>query len=167
MIVKIKTELKKLLPPTLFFFFTLHLIALLRTMMIQDTGITLGSSLSMTVAALILGKAVLLADMLPFINRHPDKPLIYNVAWKTCVYFSMSVVIHYAERLLNFWKNSTGLVAGNEKLYAEMIWSHFWAAEILIFILILSYCIIREFSRVIGEEKVFHMFFGGKPESRN
>jgi len=35
------------------------------------------------VAALILGKALLLADMLPVINRFPDKPLIYNVTWKT------------------------------------------------------------------------------------
>ena len=37
-------------------------------------------------AALILGKAVLLADMLPLINRYPDRPLGFNVAWKTLIY---------------------------------------------------------------------------------
>jgi hypothetical protein len=36
-------------------------------------------------AALILGKAVLIADLLPFINRYPDKPLVYNVVWSYCV----------------------------------------------------------------------------------
>jgi hypothetical protein len=29
-----------------------------------------------------------MADMLPLINRFPDKPLIYNIAWKTDVKFS-------------------------------------------------------------------------------
>jgi addiction module HigA family antidote len=52
--------------------------------------------------ALILGKAVLLADMLPMINRYPDRPLVLNVAWKTLIYLLASMVIHYAERLIEF-----------------------------------------------------------------
>lgn len=160
MIDKLKKEIGKLLPPTLFFFFTLHLVALLRMLMIEDTKLGLGSSLSITVAALILGKAVLVADMLPWINRYPNKPLIYNVAWKTSVYFFMSMFIHYVERVFDFWKNSEGFIAGNEKIYTNIVWNHFWAIEILIFVLILSYCIIREFSRAIGERKAYQIFFG-------
>ena len=58
-------------------------MAFVRVLMLKGTGISPLGSVSVAVAALILGKAVLLADMLPVINRFPDKPLIYNVTWKT------------------------------------------------------------------------------------
>ena len=75
----------------------------------------------MALGALILGKAVLISDMLPIINRFPEKPLAYNVAWKTVIYFLVALVIHYLERLVDFWKEAGGFVAGNEKLLAEIV----------------------------------------------
>jgi len=157
---KIKEEFYALLPPTLFFFITLHLIALIRVLMLKGTGITLGTSLSVTIAALVLGKTVLIADMLPFINRYPDKPLIYNIAWKTTLYVLVSIVIHYLERLIDFWKEAGGFIAANEKLWAEMIWPHFVAIQILLVMLILVYCTMRELVRIIGREKMRQVFFG-------
>jgi len=77
------------LPPTIFFFLTLHLFAIVRMLMLQGSGITVSTPLQVTVAALILGKAVLIADMLPFINLYPHKPLIYNVAWKPAILLSI------------------------------------------------------------------------------
>jgi hypothetical protein len=112
------------------------------------------------VAALILGKAVLLADLLPFINRYPDKPLAYNVAWKTTVYVLVSMLVHYLERLVEFWRKAGGFIAGNEQLLAEIVWPHFWAIQILLVVLILAYCTMRELVRVIGGEKVRQIFFG-------
>src|SRR5947199_10698233 len=83
---KLKEEFFKLLPPTIFFFVALHIVAFVRVLMLKGTGISPLSTMSIAVAALILGKAVLLADMLPMINRFPNKPLIYNVALKTLIY---------------------------------------------------------------------------------
>src|SRR5438876_7750370 len=100
---KLKEEFFKLLPPTIYFFVALHLVAFIRVLMLKGTGIAPSSSISIAVAALILGKAVLLADMLPIINRFPAKPLIYNVAWKTVIYWLLSAVIHYLDFLLVFW----------------------------------------------------------------
>ena len=157
---KIKEEIEALLPPTIFFFIALHLVALLRVLMLKGTGIALGTSASITVAALILGKAVLIADLLPFINRYPDKPLAYNVAWKTTVYVLVSMLVHYLERLVDFWREAGGFIAGNEKLLAEIVWPHFWAIQILLFVLILIYCATRELVRVIGGDKVRQIFFG-------
>ena len=87
---KLKEELFALLPPTIFFFVALHIVAFVRVLMLKKTGIAPSSSISIAVAALILGKAVLIADMLPLINRFPNKPLIYNVAWKTVIYLLLS-----------------------------------------------------------------------------
>ena len=159
----LKKEFFELLPPTIFFFVALHIVAFVRVLMLKGTGISPTSSISIAVAALILGKAVLLADLLPMINRFPNKPLIYNVAWKTLIYLLMSVFIHYLERLIDFWRQAGSFVAGNQKLFAEIIWPHFWAIQIILFVLISMYCTVHELVRVIGREKVLRIFFGPMP----
>ena len=160
---KLKEEFFKILPPTIFFFIALHIVTFVRVLMLKGTGIAPSSSISIAVAALILGKAVLVADMLPMINRFPHKPLIYNVAWKTVIYWLMATLIHYVERLIDFWRQAGSFVAGNQKLLSEIIWPHFWAIQIILFVLITAYCMVHELVRVIGREKALRIFFGPTP----
>ena len=160
---KLKEEFFKILPPTIFFFVALHIIMFIRVLMLEGTGVSPSSSVSIAVAALILGKAVLLADMVPMINRFPNEPLIYNVSWKTLIYWLMATLIHYVERLIDFWRQTGGFVAGNRKLLAEIVWPHFWAIQIVLFVLIAMYCMTHELVRVIGKEKVMRLFFGPMP----
>jgi hypothetical protein len=160
---KLKEEFFKLLPPTIFFFVALHIVMFIRVLMLKGTGVAPSSSISIAVAALILGKAVLIADMVPMINRFPNKPLIYNVAWKTLIYLVASALIHYLERLVEFSRQAGGIIAGNEKLLSEMVWPHFWAIQIILFVLIAMYCTIHELARVIGKEQLLRIFFGPLP----
>ena len=160
---KLKEEFFKLLPPTIYFFVMLHIVAFVRVLMLEKTGIAPSSSISIFVAALILGKAVLLADMLPLINRFPNKPLIYNAAWKTLIYLVISAIIHYLERLIDFWRETGSFVAGNEKLLSLIIWPHFWAIQIILLVLIAMYCMMHELVRVVGKDKVMRIFFGPMP----
>jgi hypothetical protein len=160
---KIKEEFLAMIPPTIFFFVALHIVALVRALMVKATGITPMTSVSVAIAALVLGKAVLIADMLPPINRFPEKPLIYNVAWKTLIYTLVALLIHYLEHLYDFARETGGIVAGNAKLLAEIIWPHFWAVQLILFVLIVMYCTMRELVRVIGKDKVIRIFFGPLP----
>ena len=121
------------------------------------------STVSIAVASLILGKAVLIADMIPTVNRYPNKPLAYNVVWKTVLYLLVASVIHYLERLIDFSRQAGGIAAGNAKLLAEIVWPHFWAIQIILFLLILVYCTAHELVRVIGKEKMLRLFFGPTP----
>jgi len=57
---KLKEEFFAVLPPTIFFFVALHIVAFIRVLMLKGTGISPQSSASILVAALILGKSVLL-----------------------------------------------------------------------------------------------------------
>lgn len=159
----VKKEFFELIPPTLFFFVALHIVALIRALMAKGTGIPLTSTVSIAISALILGKAVLLADMLPLINRFPERPLIYNVSWKTLIYLVVAGLIHYAERLIDYVREAHGLIAGNEKLLAEMVWPRFWAIQLLLFVLIVLYCTINELVRAIGKREFVRMFFGPLP----
>jgi hypothetical protein len=157
---KIKEEIEALLPPTIFFFVALHLVALIRALMLKGAGIAISTSVSVALASLILGKAVLIADLLPLINRYPEKPLVYNIGWKTLIYTLLAMVIHYLERLVDFWRQAGGFFAGNQRMLAEMVWPHFWAVQLLLMALILMYCTMREVIRVIGADKARRMFFG-------
>jgi len=160
---KLKEEFFAILPPTIFFFVALHLLTFIRVLMAKGSHFQPLSTMSIAIAALILGKAVLIADMLPPINRYPNKPLAYNIVWKTLIYLLMASVIHYVERLIDFSRQAGGIVAGNEKLLAEIVWPHYLAVEIILFILILAYCTVRELARVIGKEKMLRLFFGPLP----
>ena len=156
---KLKEEFLAVLPPTIFFFVALHIVGLVRALLTKGAGLPLMSSAQITLAALIIGKAVVLADHWPPINRFPEKPLIYNIAWKTVIYYAVATVIHYLERLYDFAKAAGGIAAGNEKLLSEIVWPHFWGLQIILLVIILNYCVIRELGRALGEERMFRMFF--------
>jgi hypothetical protein len=162
-IEKVKEEFLKLLPPTIFFFVALHILAFIRVLMLKQTGLAPMTTASIAVAALVLGKAVLIADMLPAISRFPEKPLVYSIGWKTTIYLLVSFVIHYLERLVEFWRKTGGFVAGNERLLQEIIWPHFWALQIVLLLLILLYVTTTEMARVLGRERLLRIFFGPLP----
>jgi len=160
---KIKEEFLAAIPPTVYFFIALHLVAFIRVLMLKGTGIAATSSVSILVAALILGKSVLIADHLPIINRFPEHPLIYNIGWKTLIYLVISALMHYLERLYDFSREAGGIAAGNEKLLSEIVWPHYWAIQLILFVLILAYCTIHELARLIGRERMLRIFFGPLP----
>src|SRR5262249_43455726 len=160
---KLKEEFFAVLPPTIFFFITLHLVTFIRVLIAKGSHFQPLSTMSIVVASLIIGTAVLIAHMLPPNNPYPDKPRAYNIACQKTIYWLMATVIHYVERLIDFSRQAGGIVAGNEKLVAEIVWPHYWAVQIILFILILVYCTARELVRVIGKEKIFRLFFGPTP----
>jgi hypothetical protein len=161
---KLKEKFLEALPPTIFFFVALNIIALIRALLLKGTPHADASSeIEIVVLALILGKSVLIADLLPWINRFPDRPLIYNVAWKTAIYLLIATFIHLVERLIDFSGQVGSLAAGYEKLLSQTIWPHFLAVEIFLLVLTLMYCTARELVRVMGRDKVMRMFFGPMP----
>lgn len=157
---KLKHEFMKAIPPTLFFFFILHVVSLIRSLMIKGTGISVPTTASILIASLILGKSVLVADMLPFINRFPEKPLVWNVSWKTFIYAVVALIVHYLERLYDYWRDAPSLRAANHALMTEVNLARFCAVQILLVTLILAYCVIAELARVIGRDRLKTIFFG-------
>ena len=60
----IRHEFMEMLPPTIFFLVALHIVAVIRALMVRSSGIELEASASILLAALILGKAVLIANII-------------------------------------------------------------------------------------------------------
>lgn len=160
---RLKHDFLELVPPTLYFFVMLHIVAIIRSLMIRGGGISLPTTASVTIAALILGKSVLLANMLPFVNRFPEKPLIWNVGWKSLLYTLIALAIHYLEELYDYWKDVHGLAAANHALVTHINWAHFCAVQILLLTLILNYCVLAELVRAMGPGKLKTIFLGPLP----
>src|SRR3972149_10424979 len=95
-------EIREPIPPTIFFSIAFNIIAFTSALNLRQYGISLSAFGIATLGALVAGKAVLITDKLSFINRFPDKPLIYNVVWKTLIYWLAFILIQYLEHLIHF-----------------------------------------------------------------
>lgn len=77
---KATEEIVKALPPTIFLFIIFHGVSLTRSFMLKDAGIQLGTTASAPIASLVVGKSVLVADTLAFINAGmPDLPCVDQI----------------------------------------------------------------------------------------
>ena len=156
---KLKHELQELIPVTLFFFVAFQLLALTDSLMLKQYGIQSGTFLGATLLALVVAKVVVLTDHFALVNRFPEKPLIYNVIWKTLIYFVAALAFRYLEHLIHFWRKSADFAEANRRLLEEIVWPHFWAVQLWLLVLLLIYCAFRELVRALGRERVIAIFF--------
>jgi hypothetical protein len=159
---RIMEEVREVIPPTVFFFFAFLIISVSRALLLRQYGVQVSVMAGVVLAALLVGKVVLLADMLPFVNRFPEKPLMYNVLWKTAIYTVAALLAHYLEHLVPIWWREGEFVAAQRHLAAEIVWPHFWVIQMWLVVLLFLYCSLRELIRAIGRERVVAMFLGGR-----
>ena len=157
---KIKHEFLNILPPTIFFFIAFCLLILTDDLISRSHGFPGISFANAAVGALIVGKVVLIADNLSFINKFPGKPLIYNTLWKTFVYMLAAIAVRYVERLIDFARRYGGISEANRQLLNELTWEKFWFIMVWLSVLFFIFCGFREFVRVIGREEVIRIFLG-------
>lgn len=155
----LKHEVKDLLPVFLFFFIAFQLLALTNALIALQYGISANAFLNATIMAAVVAKVVLIADHMAFVNRFPSRPLIYNIVWKTLIYFGAALLVRYAEHLFHFWRKYADFAEANRRLFAEIVWPHFWGVQLWLLILLLFFCTTRELIRAMGRERVIRMFF--------
>ena len=158
----IKQNYLEMLPPAIFFFIAFSLILATKQLILREYGISWTGFGAAFFGALLVGKMVLIVDKLPFVNRFPDRQLIYNASWKCLIYFLVAVLVQYLERLVPLLAKHTNIMEANRHFVAETVWPHFWLIQLWLAVLFFIYCAMRELVRAIGREKVIRMFFGGK-----
>ena len=73
---------REVLPPTLFFLFSFNLIVFTTNLLVHDYWFKLSSFMVATTTALIVGKAVLVANHIRLIDRFRGAPLIQPILYK-------------------------------------------------------------------------------------
>lgn len=156
---KLKHEIVEAIPPAIFFFIAFQVIAFTHALTQGEVGVALSTFISATIAALVVAKVVLIVDLMPFANRYPDEPLVYNVAWKTFIYVAAALVVRLLEELIPLIGPAGSVGAAFQRLLDEVQWHHFWAVQIWLVTLFTFYCALREIGRVIGRRELLQMFF--------
>ncbi len=157
---RIEKEFREVVPPTVFFFFVFHIVALSGKLMRLEYGLAPATVALATVGALIVAKVILIADKLPFVDRFPNRPLIYNVVWKTSLYWLFTLLFRFSEELIPLIGHHGGLVEAMRELVNEVVWPHFWGLQLWLLVFLAQYCLAREFVRAVGAQEVINMLFG-------
>jgi hypothetical protein len=154
-------EFRAMLPPAIFFAVCFNMLVLTVVLMAPAGTTSTVDHAAATFAALLTAKAVLLVDHLPFVNRYPTHPLVWNTLWKAGLYVLVTVLLRLAERLVSAAMHDGGFAAGWEHAMASFDWHRALAVHLWLAILFVLYAGAREAIRAVGPAAARRMFFGG------
>ena len=133
-------------------------------LLVADYGASFGSFMLATGAALVVGKAVLVANATRSIRRYDRAPLIRPILFKTVFYWA----VVFIARLLEHWIRFTfvehhPLGTFLPHMVATFEWRRFAAIQLWILVLFLIYVTATEFSHLFGPGELRRLFFTSRP----
>jgi hypothetical protein len=112
-----------------------------------------------TFSALVIGKAVLVANHLPFFRRFDTAPIVQPILFKTIIYCLVVLVVRFIERLVKYWL-AGGTVEGiPDYVENHFSWNRFIAIQIWVFILFLIYTVAAELNSLFGSGELAKILF--------
>ena len=152
-------EFKEMLPPTICFAVGFNLIVLTTQLILDDYGAQFASFMLATAAALVVGKSVLVANALPFLNRYDTRPLIWPVLYKSAFYFVVVFVVRILEKLIEYVAHGGTLAGMPDYVATHFTWHRFLAIQIWILVLFLVYTFITELNALFGDGELYRILF--------
>ena len=157
-------ELREMLPPTIFFFIAFNLILLTTNLLVANYGAAFGSFMLATGAALVVGKAVLVANATRSIRRYDRAPLIRPILFKAAFYWAVVFVARLLEHWIRFWLvEHHPLGTFLPHMIATFDWHRFVAIQLWIFVLFLIYETATELNHLFGEGELWHLLLTARP----
>jgi len=95
-------QVKHALPPTIFFFIGFNLILWTKRLILEEHGVEFSGFFTAIVAALLVGKAVLVTDNLSFMRRFDGAPMIQPILFKSAIYWLCVLIVRLAEEIVHF-----------------------------------------------------------------
>jgi hypothetical protein len=152
-------ELRHALPAIVFFVVGFNFVAFSMNLVLAQYFIHAGGFLVATMAALVVGKVVLVADKMPFLRRFDTAPLIRPILFKTLVYWAFVFVA----RLIEAWVHyavDTGRVAGFAAFTAQQFsWHRFLFIQLWILVLFLIDTTASELNAAFGHGELRRILF--------
>lgn len=111
-----------------------------------------------TIKALIMAKVIMLGQAMHLGEKYAARPLIIPVIYKTILFCLFMLIVSVAEEV------TKGLLSGHhlKQIYEVFITKHLSIAIaqiIIMFFIFILFFSVTETSRVLGEHKLFNMFF--------
>ena len=112
-----------------------------------------------TMTALVVGKAVLLAKLLPSFRRFDNAPLIQPILFKTFVYWTVVFLARFLEKLIEYLMHGGRIGGILEYVATHFTWHRFGAIQIWIFVLFLIFVTAEELNTLFGHGELYKIFF--------
>jgi hypothetical protein len=152
-------QVKHALPPTIFFFIGFNLILWTKRLILQEHGIEFSGFLTALFAALLVGKAVLVMDNLPFMRRFDGAPLIQPILFKTAIYWVCVLIARLAEEFVHFAIAGGAIADFANHFASEFPLARFLSIQIWLMVLFLAYVTIHELNQLFGDGELYRLFF--------
>ena len=152
-------QVKHALPPTIFFFVGFNLILWTKRLILEEHGIDYTGFFTATVAALLVGKAVLVTDNLPLMRRFDTAPMIRPILFKSTIYWMCILIVRLAERLFHFLAAGGAIADFPNYLVGQFSWPRFLSIQIWLMVLFLVYVTTHELNMLIGDGELYRLFF--------
>jgi hypothetical protein len=154
-----KEEFRHMLPPVIFFAISFNLILFTMNLIMADYAHRLGSFLVATTAALVVGKAVLVADVMPFLRRFDTAPLIRPILFKAVVYWLFVLAARLIEAVMRYLIEMGGIGGFLPFMAEQFSWDHFLFIQIWILVLFLIYVTASELNSLFGDGELYRILF--------
>src|SRR5215831_19153919 len=152
-------QLREVVPPTLFFAIGFNVIVLANQLILADYLIHFADFMLVTISALIVGKAVLVANHLPFFRRFDTGPIVQPVLFKTLIYCAVVFLVRFLERVVKYWLGGGTFSGIPEYVANHFSWNRFLAIQIWVFVLFLVYTIGAELNSLFGQGELAKILF--------
>jgi hypothetical protein len=151
--------LQHVLPPTVYFFCAFNLIAFTTNLLVHDYWFHATGFIVASTTALVVGKAVLVANQIRLIDHFRGAPLIQPILYRTVFYTLIVLVVRLIERFIHLAIDDRGFGAAFQATLHDFTWRHFTAIQVWIFTCFLIYVTATELSALLGEGQLFRLFF--------
>jgi len=158
----LKHELMELLWPTLFFLCVFTVVAAMRALIAQQYGIPPKSFVAVVIGALVVGKAILITDAIPFAKWFREPRLIGNVLWRCFLYALLILLFQFLEEWIPMISKYGSGSAAFEHLVEEIQWHRFWATHIILVVFLSTYVVGTTVIGVMGRHEFLALFFGSR-----
>jgi hypothetical protein len=156
-------EVREALPPTIFFFVGFNFVVLTTNLLVAEYLVAVSNFMLATMAALVVGKAVLVANHISLLRRYDRAPLIQPILFKTAFYWVIVFFARLLERFVHFALEGNPPGDFFAYLITTFSWHRFAAISLWILVLFLIYVTVSEFSQLFGPGELRRLFFTSRP----
>jgi hypothetical protein len=153
-------EVREAVPPTIFFFLGFNFIVLTTNLLVAQYLVAVSNFMLATMAALVVGKAVLVANKMPLLRRYDRAPLLRPILFKTAFYWVIVFFARLLERLVHFLLEGNAPGDFGRHLITTFSWQRFSAISLWLFLI---YVTVSEFSHLFGPGELRRLLLTRRP----
>jgi hypothetical protein len=156
-------DLREIVKPVIFLFCMFQLVALTNWLLLESYSITPTHTVFAAVGALFGGKAILVANKLPYLHIFQGRPVLISVVWRSVIYAFFCALFLCSEHIVSGLLHHEGPLTSLETLTSQVSLPHTAANAIWLFVSLMLYNSYVEVDRHLGAGTLRHIFLGTIP----